>query len=82
MRYGLEIDDLPIKFDGCGCKLTVAHALQCKEGGLVLGKYNEIRDELVALSIIATRPNIVRNKPIIKLGGDSATTRVTVFANI
>ena len=36
--------DLPSKWDGCGASLTLQHALDCKVGGLVIQRHNEIRD--------------------------------------
>ena len=36
--------DLPSKCDGCGASLTLQHALDCKVGGLVIQRHNEIRD--------------------------------------
>ena len=36
--------DLPSKCDGCGASLTMQHALDCKVGGLVIQRHNEIRD--------------------------------------
>ena len=35
--------DLPSKCDGCGASLTLQHALDCKVGGLVIQRHNEIR---------------------------------------
>ena len=36
--------DLPSKCDGYGATLTMQHALDCKVGGLVILRHNEIRD--------------------------------------
>ena len=36
--------DLPSKCDDCGASLTLQHALDCKVGGLVIQRHNEIRD--------------------------------------
>ena len=36
--------DLPSKCVGCGASLTLQHALDCKVGGLVIQRHNEIRD--------------------------------------
>ena len=63
MRFGLKLQDLQKKCDGCGCRFTVEHALQCKQGGLVVGRHNEIRDEAGAIAIQALSPNRVRDEP-------------------
>ena len=39
-----DLTDLPSKCDGCGASLTMQHALDCKVGGLVIQRHNEIRD--------------------------------------
>ena len=36
--------DLPSKSDVCEASLTLQHALDCKVGGLVIQRRNEIRD--------------------------------------
>ena len=44
VRYMRDLTDLPSKCDGCGAPLTLQHALDCKVGGLVIQRHNEIRD--------------------------------------
>ena len=44
VRYMRDPTDLPSKCDGCGASLTMQHALDCKVGGLVIQRHNEIRD--------------------------------------
>ena len=63
MGFGLKLPNLQKKCDGCGCRFTVKHALQCKQGGLVVGRYNEIRDEAGAIAIQVLSPNRVCDKP-------------------
>jgi hypothetical protein len=65
IRYGYELLNLPGKFDGCGAKLSLRHALQYKKGGLVNMRHNEIKDELGYLASIATSSNSVRDKHLI-----------------
>eukprot|EP00731_Ephydatia_muelleri_P003437 Em0001g3437a len=44
VHYMRDPADLPSKCDGCGASLTLQHALDCKVGGLVIQRHNEIRD--------------------------------------
>ena len=71
MRYGLELQHLQKKCDGCGCKFTIEHALKCKKGGLVVGRHNEVRDVAGSLAMQALSPNRVRDEPLIIIGHDS-----------
>ena len=82
MRYGIGMDDLPTKCDGCGAKFTIAHALACKKGGLVVGRHDELKDELANLAILATSPNRVRDEPKINIGRDTEGNGVPACANI
>jgi hypothetical protein len=42
---------------------SVPHALECKKGGLVISRHNEIRDELSDLASKALSPSPVRDEP-------------------
>ena len=44
LRYGLEPPDLPTHCNGCEARFTISHALDCKKGGLVTARHNELRD--------------------------------------
>jgi len=48
LRYARVASDLPTSCDGCGesKKFEVNHALDCKKGGLVTARHDEICDEL------------------------------------
>jgi hypothetical protein len=68
LRYGYELPDLPTRCDGCNAKFSVGHALQCKKGGMVVARHNEIRDELGFLATLATTSSSVRDEPLIHTG--------------
>jgi hypothetical protein len=54
LRYaGGPLDLLPPFCDGCNQKFSVRHALECKKGGLVISRHNEIRDDLSDLALKA-----------------------------
>ena len=82
MRYGIGLEDLPCKCDGCGAKFSVEHALACKQGGLVVGRHDEIKDEIAELATMATSSNRVRDEPIIKIGRDTNGKGVPSKANV
>ncbi len=63
LRYARSPADLPSHCDGCGQVFSVRHALECKKGGLVICRHNEIRDELVDLASKALIPSAVRDEP-------------------
>ena len=67
MRYGIEPPGLPSFCDGCGAPFSKEHAVQCRKGGLVIQRHNEIRDELGALCAAAFSASKVRNEPFIDL---------------
>ena len=46
LRYGRQLLGLPAYCDGCGDNFSIQHALDCKKGGLVIQRHNEIRDSL------------------------------------
>ena len=62
VRYIHDPTDLPSKCDGCGATLTMQHALDCKVGGLVIQRHNEIRD---CIGDIAVWTQVVR-EPIVR----------------
>jgi hypothetical protein len=65
LRYSRSPADLPSHCYGCGQKFTVCHALECKKGGLVISRHNEIRDELSDVASKAIVPSAVRDEPLI-----------------
>jgi hypothetical protein len=63
LRYDMRPPDLPTHCDGCLAKFDMCHALQCKKGGLVIMRHNEIKDELCDLLTKALVPSAVRDEP-------------------
>ena len=55
IRYHQPLSKLPADCDGCGGVFTLQHALDCKKGGLIIQRHNEVRDALGDLASIAFR---------------------------
>ena len=64
LRYHRPLLRLPALCDGCGCQFSNGHALDCRKGGLVIQRHNEIMDALGYLASIAY--NEVVREPIIR----------------
>ena len=56
--------------DGCGEEFSFQHALDCKKGGLVTQRHNEVRDALGDLAAIVYK-DVVR-EPIVQEADDSS----------
>ena len=50
--------------DGCGSQFSTGHALDCRKGGLVIQRHNEIGDALGDLASIAY--NKVVREPVLR----------------
>jgi len=68
MRYRRALLKSPAYCDGCGAVFNLTHALDCKKGGLVTLRHNEIRDALGDLSALVW--SNVRKEPIIREAND------------
>ena len=68
LRYGLEPPELSHYCDGCNTTFSIFHSLDCKRGGLVTARHNEIRDGVAELAGKAFTPSHVRNNPLIFAG--------------
>ena len=64
MRYQRPLLRMPATCDGCGAAFNLEHALDCRKGGLVIQRHNEIRDALGDLASIAFR-NVIK-EPVVK----------------
>ena len=84
MRYQRPLLRMPATCDGCGAAFNLEHALDCRKGGLVIQRHNEIRDALGDLASIAFR-NVLK-EPIVKEAnirdGTPATSVLEVFGNL
>ena len=65
LRYGLDPPDLPKYCDGCEAWFTISHALDCKKGGLVTTRHNDLHDGVANLAGKAFTPSHVRDDPLI-----------------
>jgi hypothetical protein len=63
LRYARCPLDLLIQCDSCQQKFSVRHVLECKQGGLIISRHNEIQDELSDLASKGFSPSPVRDKP-------------------
>ena len=68
LRFGLRPLRLCDRCDGCGAAFSVEHALNCKKGGLVCIRHNDVRDEAAALCAHALSPSCVKCEPKIFYG--------------
>ena len=50
LRYGLEPPDIPTYCERCQSKFSISHALDCKKGGLITARHNELRDGVADLA--------------------------------
>ena len=70
---------LPLHCDGCGETFTTSHALDCRRGGLVIHKHNEIRD-LYDLSSIIWSQTV--KEPLVRDGSASHPPMDTLIADL
>ena len=56
--------------DGCGAAFSICHALDCKKGGLITARHNNIRDGVSDLVGKAFTPANVHDDPKIITGRD------------
>ena len=75
LRYGLEHPDLPTYCDGCEARFIISHAIDCKKGGLVTARHNELRDGVADLASKAFTPAHVRDDPLIYSGRAMSKTK-------
>ena len=64
LRYMKPLIAMSPICDGCGAQFTTTHALDCRKGGLVSLRHNEVRDLLCELSSMAWK-NVVK-EPLVQ----------------
>jgi hypothetical protein len=69
MRYRRPLKNLPSSCDGCGETFSIDHALNCKKGGLIILRHNEIRDAVGDLASIAWTQ--VHREPVVREANDA-----------
>ena len=75
LRYGLEPPDLPKYCDGCEARFSISHALDCKKGGLVTARYNELCDVVADLAGKSFTQSHVRDDPLMYSGRAMSKTK-------
>ena len=64
-RYGHPLKGLPSHCDGCGQRCSVTHALECRKGGNIIARHNDVKYAVSELAIKAICPTAVRDEPLI-----------------
>ena len=70
LRYHHPLSLLPASCDGCGGDFSLTHALDCRKGGLITQRHNEVRDALGDLAALAYK-EVVR-EPIVCEGSENS----------
>ena len=69
LRYNRPLLKLPANCDGCGAATSLEHALDCKKGGLVTQRHNEVRDVIGNLASLVYKE--VVKEPIVHEANDA-----------
>eukprot|EP00957_Ditylum_brightwellii_P010389 785768-Ditylum_brightwellii.AAC.1 len=80
VRYFITPQGLPT-ICACGKCHTLNHALQCKVGGLIGGRYDEARDDLGCVATQAISPHAVCNNPRVQPCRDGKKGKFARVAN-
>ena len=80
LRYRKPLLDLPPFCDGCGAPFTVEHSLDCRVGGLVGYRHNEVRDAVGDLASLAWGQ--VTREPVICESSPVDPSSVTLIADL
>ena len=66
--YGIDPLNLPSHCDGCGEDFSIYHTMECKKGGLVTARHNELRDGVADVAVKTLTPAHMSNNPTIFVG--------------
>ena len=69
LRYMKPLLQLPSHCDGCGSPFSTSHTLDCRRGGLITQRHNEIRDLIPDLSSLVSSQTT--KEPIVQEGSTS-----------
>ena len=75
LHYRKPLLSLPSVCDGCGAPFSVEHSLDCRFGGLVTRRHNEVKDVFNDLASLVWSP--VVKEPVVCDGSASADTLIT-----
>ena len=70
LRYRKPLLSFPAVCDGCGAPFSIEHALDCRFGGLVTRRHNEVRDAFGDLASLVWSP--VVKEPVVHDGSAGA----------
>ena len=63
LRYGLDPSNPPKYCNVCNAKFTIFHALDCKRGGLVTSRHNDLLDRFADLAVKAFTNSHIHDDP-------------------
>ena len=72
IRYRKPLRSTPDLCDGCGVQFSLSHALSCRRGGLVIQRYNKVRDSLGDLASLVWSQ--VKREPVVREADEAAGT--------
>lgn len=63
-RYNMRPEFIPKYCDGCGKEASINHILNCRIGGLIICRHNEVKNELINIGIKAFGLNSICDKSL------------------
>eukprot|EP00923_Selenidium_pygospionis_P003957 GHVN01006293.1.p1 GENE.GHVN01006293.1~~GHVN01006293.1.p1 ORF type:complete len:114 (-),score=9.64 GHVN01006293.1:294-635(-) len=76
IRYHSAVTEEPMHCDGCEATFDLDHGLNCRNGGLVNQRHNELREVLGELSVKAYGTQVAPREPILVEGEEPPTSRL------